>query len=297
MNHSNALKTLAFCAALAGTGTAFSHVTLAPRAATAGGDYTAAFRVSHACKDARATTGISVRLPQGFVLADAKARPGWKLDVQRPTGEVRWTAESPQAALPAQERTEFVLHGKLPPNPGPLWFKVLQTCDAGSVDWAQVPASGSSTEGLAAPAARLDVVAPGTATVDVRNAWVRQSVPGQSGTGAFMNLTAPAGARLVGITTPAAGVAEVHEMKMDGDTMRMRALPSLDLPAGRTVELKPGGLHLMLMDLKAPLPKGASIPMTLRFEDAQGVASSLELKLPVGVPDGAAAAPAAAHKH
>jgi len=136
-----------------------------------------------------------------------------------------------------------------------------------------------------------------TTAVEVRDAWVRQSVPGQSGTGAFMKLTAPAGARLVGVSTPAAGVAEVHEMKMDGDTMRMRALPALDLPAGKTVELKPGGYHLMLMDLKQPLAKGASVPVTLRFEDAKGAASTLELKLPVGAPAADAAAPGHAHKH
>src|SRR5690606_34829876 len=119
----------------------------------------------------------------------------------------------------------------------------------GSVDWAEVPASGSATVGLKAPAAKLDVVAQGVATVDVRDAWVRQSVPGQSGTGAFMKLTAPTGTKLVGISTPAAGVAEVHEMKMEGDTMRMRELSGgLDLPAGKTVELKPGGYHVMLMD-------------------------------------------------
>ena len=131
-----------------------------------------------------------------------------------------------------------------------------------------------------------------SAAIDVRDAWVRQSVPGQSGTGAFMKLTAPAGARLVGASTPAAGVAEVHEMKMEGDTMRMRAVPGLDLPAGKTVELKPGGYHLMLMDLKQPLAKGASVPVTLRFEDAKGKTSTLDLKLPVGT-----AAPAHDHKH
>jgi copper(I)-binding protein len=135
------------------------------------------------------------------------------------------------------------------------------------------------------------------AAVQVRDAWVRQSVPGQSGTGAFMKLTAPAGARLVGVSTPAAGVAEVHEMKMEGDTMRMRAVPGLDLPAGKTVELKPGGYHLMLMDLKQPLAKGASVPVTLRFEDAKGQTSSLELKLPVGAPADGAAASAHNHKH
>jgi copper(I)-binding protein len=71
-----------------------------------------------------------------------------------------------------------------------------------------------------------------------------------------MSITAKDGARLVGASSPVAGVAEVHEMKMDGDVMKMRAVEGgLELPAGKTVELKPGGYHVMLMDLKAPLPK------------------------------------------
>ena len=302
MNHSRTtLKTATACALLAGTAAAFAHVTLPRGGVTVGSDYSAAFRVGHACEGAKATTGLAVRLPKGFLLSDAQARKGWKLDVQKNAGdgEVRWTAESPQAALPASERAEFVLRGKVPGTPGPLWFKVLQTCDVGSIDWAEVPASGSSTAGLKSPAARLDVVAQGVATVDVRDGWVRQSVPGQSGTGAFMKLTAPTGARLVGITTPAAGVAEVHEMKMEGDTMKMRELPGgLELPAGQTVELKPGGYHVMMMDLKQALAKGSTVPVTLRFEDAKGQKSSLDLNLPVGAPAGAdAAAPAHQHKH
>ena len=135
------------------------------------------------------------------------------------------------------------------------------------------------------------------APVEVRDAWVRQTVPGQSGTGAFMKLTAPAGARLIGAQTPVAGVAEVHEMKMEGDVMKMRALQGgLELPAGRTVELKPSGYHVMLMNLKQPIAKGATVPMTLRFEDARGVQSTLELNLPVGAPV-AAAADGGGHKH
>ncbi|MDM0115758.1 copper chaperone PCu(A)C [Variovorax sp. J22R133] len=149
----------------------------------------------------------------------------------------------------------------------------------------------------------MDVLARGVAAVDVRDAWVRPAVPGQSGTGAFMKLNAPSGARLVGVATPAAGVAEVHEMKMEGDTMRMREVKGgLELPARQAVELKPGGYHLMLMDLKQPLAKGATVPMTLSFEDASGARSSLQLNVPVGMPEGATpdAAPAAAehqHKH
>ena len=118
--------------------------------------------------------------------------------------------------------------------------------------------------------------------VDVKNAWVRASVQGQKATGAFMQLTASQPTTLVGVASPVAGVAEVHEMKMDGDVMRMRALPQgLPLPAGQPVALTPGGYHVMLMDLKATLPKDSTIPLTLTFKDAKGVQSRLELTLPV----------------
>jgi len=278
------LARFALVALLASTA-AGAHVTLPPGGATAGSDYDAAFRVGHACKDAQATTGITVQLPDGFRLSEAQARKGWTL-ASNPR-EVAWKAESPAAALPADQKAEFIVRGRLTTTPGPLYFKVLQTCDKGSADWAELPVSGVG-EKQAFPAARLDVLAPGIAPVDVRDAWVRQTVPGQSGTGAFMKLSAPSGARLVGASTPAAGVAEVHEMKMDGDTMRMRGVQGgLLLPPRQTVELKPSGYHLMLMDLKQPMAKGATVPMTLRFEDAKGVKSTLELKLPVGAPEGA----------
>lgn len=118
-------------------------------------------------------------------------------------------------------------------------------------------------------------------TVDVSDAWARATVPGQQGTGAFMRITARDGARLVGVSSPVAGVAEVHEMKMDNDIMRMRAVPVLELPAGQTVQLKPGGYHVMLMDLKQGLPKGSTVPLTLRLQDAQGVETRLEVSVPV----------------
>lgn len=139
------------------------------------------------------------------------------------------------------------------------------------------------------------------AAVRVDGAWARASVPGQKATGAFMRLTAQDGARLVRAESPAAGVTEVHEMKMDGDVMKMRAVPSLELPAGKTVELKPGGYHVMLLDLKAPLEKGSTVPVTLVFQDAKGVESVLQLALPVATVAPAGAAPAGGmmhgHKH
>ena len=137
-----------------------------------------------------------------------------------------------------------------------------------------------------------------SAPVKVEGAWARATVQGQKGTGAFMSLTAKDGAQLVGVSSPVAGVAEVHEMKMEGDIMKMRALPSLDLPAGKAVELKPGGYHIMLMDLKQPMVKDSKVPVTLVFKDAKGVESKLQLNLPVSnVAPGAAHGKAADHKH
>ena len=131
----------------------------------------------------------------------------------------------------------------------------------------------------------------------VEGAWVRSSVPGQQATGGFMKITAAEPMQLVGVSTPLAGAAEVHEMKMEGDVMKMRAMAKLELPAGRTVELKPGGYHLMLQDLKQPLVQGSTVPLTLSFRDAKGVASKLELKVPVATQaPGAGSAPMKGHK-
>jgi copper(I)-binding protein len=98
-----------------------------------------------------------------------------------------------------------------------------------------------------------------------------------------MQLTAKEGTTLIGASSPVAGVVEVHEMKMEGDVMKMRAVPVLDLPAGKMVELKPGGYHVMLMDLKTALKKDSTVPLTLVFKDAKGVQSTLVLKVPVAV--------------
>jgi copper(I)-binding protein len=119
--------------------------------------------------------------------------------------------------------------------------------------------------------------------VQVEAAWIRATVPGQRGTGAFMRLTAPEGLRLVGVSSPVAGVAEVHEMRMEGDVMRMRAIPFLELPPGKKVELKPGGHHLMLMDLKQPLTKDTQIPITLSLQNAQGQTRQQQISVPVGL--------------
>ena len=120
--------------------------------------------------------------------------------------------------------------------------------------------------------------------ITVTDAWARATVQGQKATGAFMKITAKDNAKLVGVSSPVAGVAEIHEMKMDKDVMKMSALPNgLDLPAGKVVELKPGSYHVMLMDLKAPLTKDTAVPLMLTVQDAKGVKSNVELKVLVGM--------------
>lgn len=131
--------------------------------------------------------------------------------------------------------------------------------------------------GAAALVAQAQLAAP----VTVEGAWARASVQGQTSTGAYMTLTASEPLTLTGVSTPVAGLAEVHEMRMDGDVMRMRAVESLALKPGQPLELRPGSYHLMLTQLKAPLPTQANIPLTLHFRNAGGKASELRLSVPV----------------
>jgi copper(I)-binding protein/uncharacterized protein YcnI len=270
---------------------ASAHVVLPPGGAAAGSTYAAAFEVGHACKGASATTALAVTLPAGFTFVSAQPRPGWTLSTRR--GEVTWTAATPQAALPGDRRESFVVTGRLPTRPGTLWFRVRQACDVGMADWHEpVSARNPKPE---FPAPRLEVLAPGVAAVDVREAWARPTVPGQTSSGVYARLTAPAGARLVGASTPLADAA-LHEMRMEGDVMRMRDLPEgLDLPPGQPVALEPGSRHLMLTALKRPLTAGSTLPLTLHFVDRDGRKGRLELQVPVRAEAPAASAGGPAH--
>jgi copper(I)-binding protein len=127
----------------------------------------------------------------------------------------------------------------------------------------------------------LGLAASAQAQVTVSGAWARGTVEGQKASGAFMQLKSADGATLVGAESPVAGVVEIHEMRMDGSTMRMRAIPRLELPPGQAVDLKPGGYHIMLMNLKAPLKKGESVPIKLRFQGKDGKRQEVEVKAEV----------------
>jgi periplasmic copper chaperone A len=120
-----------------------------------------------------------------------------------------------------------------------------------------------------------------TAPVTVQGAWARTIVPGQQSSGAYMTLTAREPLTLLGGESPAAGIIEIHQMKMEGDIMKMRAADALPLAPGKPLQLAPGGYHFMLMDLQNPFKAGTQIPFTLRFRDAKGKVSTLQVRLPV----------------
>ena len=120
------------------------------------------------------------------------------------------------------------------------------------------------------------------AQTTVAEPWIRGTVPQQKATGMFASITSAKGGRLVSASSPVAGVVEIHEMAMEGNLMKMRALPSgLDLPAGKAVALKPGGYHVMLMDLKQQLKPGETVPVTLVFEAADKTRETVDVKAPV----------------
>jgi periplasmic copper chaperone A len=134
---------------------------------------------------------------------------------------------------------------------------------------------------LATLAATLAAAPLAAAQVSVSDAWARAVVPGQMATGAFMRLTAATDATLVAAASPVAKIVEIHEMKMEGGVMRMSAVDRLPLPAGKPVDLQPGGYHVMLMDLTRPLKEGDTVPLTLTVVDKAGKAQKIEVRASV----------------
>jgi hypothetical protein len=138
----------------------------------------------------------------------------------------------------------------------------------------------------------LSTAAPAIAQTPpkVEGAWARPTVAGQAGGGGFLKITSATADRLVSASAPISKTVELHTMQMDGDVMRMREIPAIEIPAGQTVELKPGGLHVMFIGLTQTLDNGASFPLTLRFEKAG------EVKVDVQVRN-QGPAPMSMHKH
>ena len=115
-------------------------------------------------------------------------------------------------------------------------------------------------------------------SLQIENAYTRSTVPGQMAAGGFMKIENKGGVDLlVSASSPVAGEVQLHEMAMEGNVMKMRQVKDIPVPAGGAVELKPGGMHLMFMNIKAPLAAGETVPVKLKFAKA----GEVEVKFPV----------------
>jgi uncharacterized protein YcnI/copper(I)-binding protein len=309
--------------------TLFAHVTFETREARAGTSYKAVLRVPHGC-DGSATLKLRAQIPEGVIAVKPMPKAGWQIEtvkgayarsypyfhgqqLSEGVKEITWSG----GKLPDEHYDEFVfasfLAGDL--RPGPLYIPVTQECEKGEARWIEIPARGQDAHALKAPAPAVIILAQqagqgaGSGAAPVPNVfkagsltieapWARATPGGAQVAGAFMKITNNGSEpdRLIGGTVPFAGRFEIHEMAMDGGVMKMRELSKgLEVKPGETVELKPGGYHVMFMGLKSGLKEGQTVKGTLIFEKT----GKVEVEYRVGPIGGGAPAGGGGggHKH
>lgn len=284
----------ALCASALGLAAApaLAHASLESSEAPAGAAYRAVIRIGHGC-EGQPTNTLRVTLPEGFYDAKPMPKAGWTLETVKGayaqpfdnhgtemtegTRQVIWSG----GALQDDWYDEFVIRGTIGKDVAPgtvLHFPVVQECASARAEWTDV--SGQAK--VENPAPRVTVTAGKPAghgqpaaialgDLALSGAYARATPPGAPVGGGYLTI-ANAGAedRLIGVSAPAVtDKAQLHEMAMEGEVMRMQPLPEgLPIPAHATVALQPGGAHIMFMDLKQPLAEGAVIDITLSFEKA-----------------------------
>lgn len=294
---------------------ATSHVTL-ERGEAAPGSYKAVLRVPHGC-GREPTTGLTVTIPEGVHSVKPQPKPGWTLattvrpyqrayvnhgrEVKEGVTQISWSGGN----LPDAHYDEFVFIGQVDATlalAGTIYFPVVQTCASGENRWVEVPVAGSTAR-LAAPAPTLRIVASTTAapaavqagSLSISQPWTRATPGGARVAGGYLTVTNTGSTpdRLIGGSAAFAERVEIHEMATVNGVMTMRALGSgLTIAPGQTVELKPGGLHVMFMGLRSPLAEGQTVKVTLEFEKA----GKVELDFQVGT-IGGRTAPGGEHHH
>ena len=123
----------------------------------------------------------------------------------------------------------------------------------------------------------MGAILPVYAGVTVTDVWIKTTAPGQTTAAAYLKIKSDAAAKLIGASSPIAKIVQIHEMKVQDNVMHMRSIDSLDLPAGKTVELKPGNYHIMLENIAKPLKQGAMVPLTLTIEGADKQRQSVKV--------------------
>ncbi|GIK80226.1 MAG: hypothetical protein BroJett024_13310 [Alphaproteobacteria bacterium] len=302
--HSRAMRAFPVAFSFLFTTAALAHVTLEVREAKAGTSYKAVLKVPHGC-DGSPTVKLHVRIPEGVIAVKPMPKPGWQIetvrgaygrsypyyhdDITEGVKEIVW-----RGRLADDNYDEFVFAGFIARDmkPGPIHVPVTQTCEKGETAWTEIPAPGQDAHALKAPAPALLILAQATQPASdtktykagnlvIATPWSRATPGGARVAGGYMKIVnaGQQADRLVGGSFVRAGRFEVHEMAMEGGIMKMRPLArGLEIPAGATVELKPGGYHAMFMDLKDGLKEGETVKGTLVFEKA----GTVEIEYRVG---------------
>lgn len=275
---------------------ALAHVTLQSKEATPGASYRGVLAVPHGCAGSP-TTRITVRIPEGMIAVKPMPKPGWNVSVSKGkyerthdfmhgiklsegVREITWSGR-----LEDDFYDEFVfagfLAGSVPQTV--LYLPVVQECEKGVENWAEIPTAGQDAHALKSPAPALRVAARPAASpvtfragsIAVDTPWLRETPPGAQVAGGYMTITNTGTTpdRLTAATLEGAGRVEVHEMSMVDNVMRMRPLPGgLEIRPGATVALQPSGLHIMAQDLRRKFSAGEKVKGTLSFEKAGDVA-------------------------
>ena len=306
---------------------ALAHAVLERKEAAPNAAYRGIVQIMHGCEGA-ATNRVTVTIPEGVIGAKPMPKPGWELTTTKGAYAKEYQSFHGKVAegvktitwsggrLPDDEVDEFTFFARVSDafEPGAsVYFPVRQDCETGSIDWSQVPAPGQDAHALKAPApslriaaAKADVPAQTGSTavkagdVTIRTPWLRATPGGAKVAGGYVTLTnaGASGDRLIGAAIPQAGRGEIHSMSTEGGVMKMAPVEGgLAVEPGKTVELKPGGLHLMFLDLKDGLKAGETVAGTLTFEKAGTVLVTFSVA-PIGAqaPAGAPSAePAGGH--
>lgn len=296
----------ALCAAIPTL--ARAHASLETGTSGANALYKAVLRVPHGC-DGAATRTVRLSIPEGVIAVKPMPKAGWHLTTVKgdyartydyygtPTAsgvtEIVWSGGN----LPDEFYDEFVFRGRITDFPAGhvLAFPAVQECDTGSVAWTEIAAIGQDPHSLAHPAPTVTITAAAGADphagmhmghgaaagpVAVTAAWARASAGPAKAGAAYVTVTnsGTTADRLLAVATPAANRAELHTHLNENGVMKMRPVDSVEVPAGETVAMAPGGYHIMMMGLAKPLVEGESFPLTLTFEHAGTVETTVTIQ-------------------
>lgn len=288
---------------------AMAHVSLESKDAKVGAGYKAVLSVPHGCEGAP-TTEVSVEIPEGVIGVKPMPKPGWKLTVEKGPyarsynfyhGEkksegvkkVTWSG----GELPDEFFDQFVfssfIAGELPAG-GKVAFPVTQKCAKGEMRWSEVAAPGVDPHSLEHPAPQLLLVggdggehhhhhaqsADSASAIEVTAPWTRPASAGGMGVGyaKITNESAEADT-LLGASSDAAERAELHETTISAEGVAsMKPVSSVEIAPGKSIELKPGGMHLMLIGLKEPIKEGGVVKAKLNFKNAVAVEVEFEVR-------------------